>query len=244
MTRKWYHIARAEVLVTTSAMKGRRTLTLVAVTLLGFIWAGLISPILIYTLMNVILPSNLLQAILIPSLPGFMRAVMFLIWMILFVIPLSRALQEIRIGQWELFLANNVKTRDILLGTFIGKLPFYGLLVLYIAPPLFSAFFLAFNVSLFGQVLSYLVMFTMVLTTIWISNLVTAAIQAKLGESSRGKDIANGLAVILAIVTIIPIYGMMFFSQQLSEILGFNIFLLFPFTWSADSISWITILFH
>jgi hypothetical protein len=197
---------------------------------------------LVSVIVNIILPPSILEALLIPILPGFMRSVMFLIWMILFIIPMSRALQEIRIGQWELFLANNVKTRDILVGTFVGQLPIYGLLILYIAPPLFSAFFLAFKVHLFGQVLTYSIMFLMVLTTIWLSNVVTAAIQAKLGESSRGKDIANGFAIILAIVTIIPIYGIMFFSQQLSTILGLNVFLLLPFTWPADVISWITIL--
>jgi hypothetical protein len=83
----------------------------------------------------------------------------------------------------------------------------------------------------------------MVLTTIWLSNFTNATIQAKLGESPRGKDIANGLAIVLAIVTIIPMYGIMFFSQQLSAILGMNIFFLLPFTWAADTISWITIIF-
>jgi hypothetical protein len=81
----------------------------------------------------------------------------------------------------------------------------------------------------------------MILTTIWLANLITAAIQAKLGESSRGKDIANGVAILLAIVSIVPIYGIMFFSQQFSVILGLDVFLLFPFTWPADVISWITI---
>jgi len=189
-----------------------------------------------------IIPIEILQIILINWLPGFMRAAMFFLWMIILIIPLSRALQEIKIGQWEIFLSNNVSTRDILIGTFLGKIPLYGLLVLFIAPPFLVLFFLAFEVTLIGQVITYLVLFLMILTTIWLANLITSAIQAKLGESSRGKDMANGLAILLAIVSIVPIYGIMFFSQQFSVILGLNAFLIFPFTWPADVISWITIL--
>jgi hypothetical protein len=172
-----------------------------------------------------------------------MRSVMFFVFVILLVIPLSRALQELKIGQWEIFLSNNVKTRDILTGSFLGKIPLYVLIVLYVAPPLLAVFFITFEVMLVGQILIYFVLIVMILATIWLSNLITAAIQAKLGESAKGKDIANGLAILLAIITIIPIYGIMFYGQQMSLLLGMNIFLLLPFTWPADTISWLVIFF-
>lgn len=243
MTRTWYHIARAEYLVSTSSLKGKRMLSLGALLIFGLIWAVFLAPFIIGTVVNLILPFENLRILLVTLLPGFMRAVMFFLWMMLLIIPLSRALQEVKIGQWEIFLANNVKTRDMLIGTFLGKVPIYGLLILYLAPPLLAIFFLAFEVALIGQVLVYLTILAMILTTIWFANFITAAIQAKLGESARGKDLANGLAILLAIITIIPMYGIMFFSQQLSTILGLNVFLFFPFTWPADVISWTTIFY-
>ena len=243
MTRKWYKIAKAEYLISTVSMRRNRTRFMSILYVLGGIWAILIAPYLIGTLLSLMLPMEYLRLVLITLLPGLMRSAMFFIWMILLIIPLSRALQEIRIGQWEIFLSNNVKTRDILLGTFLGKIPLYGLLVLFIVPPFLAILFLTFEVSLVGQILIYGVFFTMILSTIWLSNLITAAIQSKLGESARGKDFANGLAILLAIITIIPMYGIMFFSQQMTAILGMNIFLLFPFTWPADIISWLTIQF-
>ncbi|MFX1318364.1 MAG: hypothetical protein ACFE9D_08480 [Promethearchaeota archaeon] len=243
MARKWFSIAKAEYLVSTISLREHRTRNMGILFVFGFIWAILIAPYLVGTLVGLMIPIGALQFLLISFIPGLMRSVMFFIWIILLVIPLSRALQELKIGQWEIFLSHNVKTRDILIGSFLGKVPLYILLVLYIAPPFLTVLFLAFEVVLVGQLLIYLVLIAMILATIWLSNLITAAIQAKLGESARGKDIANGLAILFAIVSIIPIYGIMFYSQQMSLLLGMNIFLLFPFTWPADTISWLAILF-
>ncbi|MFX1576247.1 MAG: hypothetical protein ACFFCF_03635 [Promethearchaeota archaeon] len=243
MTRKWYSIAKAEYLISTSSLRDHRTKTLGALFIFGLLWAILIAPITIGIIINSVIPLVYFQPLLFTFLPGILRSVMFFLWIILLIIPLSRALQEMRIGQWEILLSNDVKTRDILTGTFLGKIPLYGLLVMYIAPPLLAILFLAFEVILLGQVLIYLVLFGMILSTIWLSNFITAAIQAKLGESAHGKELANGLAILLAIVSIIPIYGIMFFSQQMSVILGLNVFLLLPFTWPADMISWLTLIF-
>ncbi|MFX1582058.1 MAG: hypothetical protein ACFFCJ_07530 [Promethearchaeota archaeon] len=243
MSRKWFSIAKAEYLVSTVSLRDNRKRNMCILFVFGFFWAIVIAPYLIGFIIGLLIPIGILRSLLISLLPGLMRSVMFFIWVILLVIPLSRALQELKIGQWEIFLSNNVKTKEILTGSFLGKVPFYTLLVLYIAPPFLAVLFITFEVVLVGQILIYLVLIVMVLATIWLSNLITAAIQAKLGESARGKDLANGLAILLAIVTIIPIYGIMFYSQQMSLLLGMNIFLLFPFTWPADTISWLTVLF-
>ncbi|MFW9831749.1 MAG: hypothetical protein ACFFD8_08240, partial [Candidatus Thorarchaeota archaeon] len=243
MTRKWSSIAKAEYRISTVSLRGNRSRNMSALFIFGLFWAILLAPFSIEIIIGLILPIEYLQFSLVTVLPGLIRSAMFFIWIVLLILPLSRALQELRIGQWEIFLSNDVKTRDILVGTFLGKIPLYSLLVLYIAPPFLSIMFLAFEVTLLGQILIYSILFVMILTTIWLSNLITASFQAKLGESARGKDLANGLAILLAIVTIIPIYGVMFFSQQLTIILGLNIFLLFPFTWPADIISWVTIIF-
>jgi hypothetical protein len=131
-----------------------------------------------------------------------------------------------------------------LIGGFLGKLPLYGALTLFIAPLVLVPFILVFQVALVGQLLMYAVLFGMVFTTIWLSNFLSAAIQAKLGDSPRGDDLAKGLGFLLAIATIIPMYGLMFFAPQLSAILGLNVFLVLPFTWPADLVSWSAILFN
>jgi len=83
-----------------------------------------------------------------------------------------------------------------------------------------------------------------VLTVLWISNFVTAAVKSKLGDSSRGDDIAKALSFVIAFAGIMPIYGLIFAAPMMTEILGTDVFLLLPFTWSADVVSWIAITFN
>ncbi len=240
----WYHIAKAEYFVLTSGMRKHRTPLAATLFLLATLWAVEVAPAVIGAALGALIPMSQLRFLLLMIFPGVMRAAMMLLWTMLLLFPLSSALQEIKIGQWELFLSHKVKTRDIMTGTFLGKMPLYGLLVLILAPLLISPFMMAFEVTLAGQVLVYAVIALLTITTIWLSNFITSLVQARLGDSSRGNDIAKALSLIIAMVVIIPMYGMMFFMQTLSQILGMNLFLLMPFTWTADLISWLTIIFN
>jgi hypothetical protein len=65
-----------------------------------------------------------------------------------------------------------------------------------------------------------------------------------LGDSSRGNDIAKALAMIVAIIVIIPMYGLMFFLPTMSELMGMDAFLVLPSTWFADTMSWFAITFN
>jgi len=242
MTRHGWAIAKAEYFAQMSRFHRRRTVFMVAMALLGVAWAFIITPWLVSMFLNGL--GTQFEALLMVSLPGVMRGVILMFWAMVFIFPISRALQEIKIGQWEIILSQNVSTRSLLFGTFAGKIPTYGLMVLYLAPVLITPFAQVFQVSLLGQTLSYIVIFLVAISTLWFSTVVCTAIQAKLGESSRGNDIAKGLSVGLGLIFIIPFYGLMYFSESFAEILGLDVFLLFPFTWGADLITWTTLHFN
>ncbi|MHA2385842.1 MAG: hypothetical protein ACXAEE_06495 [Candidatus Thorarchaeota archaeon] len=244
MTRKWYHIAKAEFFVLTAGMRKYRKAVAGLMFALAAIWAVYLAPMIINGFIQLIIPMETIRTLLMVMFPGLMRTVMLFLWALLLLFPLSYSLQEIKIGQWEIFLSNNVKTRDILTGTFVGKIPMYGLIVMVFAPLLISPFMLAFEVSLLGQAVVYTVIALMVLSTIWLSNFITAMVQARLGDSARGNDIAKALSVVIALIVIVPMYGLMFFMPQLSDILGMNAFLVMPFTWPADLVSWAAITFN
>jgi hypothetical protein len=95
-----------------------------------------------------------------------------------------------------------------------------------------------------GQVLIYGVIVLMSLGTIWFSNFITSIIQARLGDSSRGNDIAKALAMVVAIIVIIPMYGLMFFLPTMSDLMGMNAFLVLPSTWFTDTMSWFAVTFN
>ena len=244
MVKKWFHIAKADFYVLTAGIRNHRRLYSGVFCTLGIVWAVYGAPFLIGGALNAIIPMSDIQALLMIMFPGLMRSAMMVLWIMLLLFPMTKALEEIKIGHWEIFLSNNVKTRDILTGSFLGGLPLYGLITLFLAPLIITPFILAFEVSLIGVALIYTVLILTVLTVLWISNFVTAAVKSKLGASSRGNDIAKALSFVIAFAGIMPMYGLIFAAPMMTEILGTDVFLLLPFTWSADVVSWIAITFN
>lgn len=242
MARNWLVIAKTEYLVATSRFHTKRKAISLLIVAFALVWALFIAPAIMASFFNLFAVE--IQTILALAFPGLMRSVMLLLWIIVLIYPISYALQEIRIGQWEIMLSNNVSTRDMLFGTFLGKLPGYGLLVLFLAPVLISLFAIVYQVSLIGQALMYGVLYITALATLWFSNVISTAIQAKLGESSRGNDIAKALSMVVAAIVIVPMYGIMYFAGPLAEIMGMDVFLILPSTWGADLITWTAIYFN
>ncbi|MHA2065486.1 MAG: hypothetical protein ACXABY_14020, partial [Candidatus Thorarchaeota archaeon] len=242
MTGNWFHIAKAEFQVQTSGFKSNRTALAMGAFALGFVWALIIAPFMMAFVVTEIL--EIPQSVATMVMPGLMRAGVMFIWLILLILPLSSALQEVKVGQWEILLSNNVNTREILVGSFAGKLAIYGLYVLYLAPLLVAPFAQALEVSYLGQGLMYITIFVITVRTIWLSQILVTAIQARLGASPRGKDLANTLAIALSAVAILPLVGLQLFAPLMSEILGMNIFLIFPFTWGADLVSQLAVAFN
>lgn len=242
LTRKWLVIAKTEFFVQTSKLRKVRKAAAIFLLCFGIIWALFIVPYIMDIVLNTLGPE--IQFLLMFSFPSLMRSVVMFLWIMFLVYPISYALQEIRIGQWEIMLSSNVSTWDMMFGMFLGKVPSYGLLVVFATPVILSPFVLALQVSLLGQIIMYLTVFFVALSTLFLSTLITTAIQAKLGESSRGNDIAKALSMVVAIVILIPMYGLIYFSDAMSAILGMDVFILFPFTWGADIISWSIIIFN
>jgi hypothetical protein len=244
MTRRWLAIAKAEFLVLSSSIRSHRKVYTGFLIAIAFIWALYFAPLIIGSLIGAVVPINMLKPLLQLIFPGLMRTVVLFVWLLLLLFPLSYALQEIKIGQWEIFLSNNVNTREIMVGIFIGKIPLFGLIVVFLSPIIVAPLALAFEVNIIGQILIYGVIIVMALGTIWLSNFITSAIQARLGDSSRGNDIAKALAMVVAIIVIIPMYGLMFILPTMSELMGMDAFLVLPSTWFADTMSWLAITFN
>ena len=184
------------------------------------------------------------QMVFAIAFPGIMRAVILILWIMVLVYPISYALQEIRIGQWEIMLSNNVSTRDMLMGMFLGKVPSYGLLVLILAPVLLSPFMIFYEVSLFGQAVAYLVIAVFAFATLLLSTIISTAIQSKLGDSSRGNDIAKAMGLVVVVVFLVPLYSLMYFAEAFAQLLGLDVFIILPSTWGADLITWTIIYFN
>jgi hypothetical protein len=238
----WYHIAKAEFLVLTSRFRKHRKSASIVVLIICAVWALLIVPIIMSLIIEWF--GEGFDLVLILSFPGFMRSLIMSLWMMLIVFPITNALSEIKTGQWEIMLSNNVSTRDMMIGTFVGSIPIYGIVVLVFGPVIISPFVLVYEVSLVGQVFIYLALFCVAMSALWFSNLLCTALQARLGNSPRGNDIAKALVMVLAIMVLVPMYGLIFFGASIVQVMSLDIFSVFPFTWGADLIIWLVILFN
>ncbi|TXT53566.1 MAG: conserved membrane protein of unknown function [Candidatus Thorarchaeota archaeon] len=244
MVGQWLSIAKAEFYVLTSSFRKHRYLMTGFLYFLGILWAAYIAPLLINGVLRSLIPLAELRILLMTIFPGLMRSVIMFLWVALLLFPLARSLEEIKIGHWEIFLSNNTRTKDILLGIFFGWTPLYGFVAMVLSPLLLSPFLMAFEVSVIGSVLIYGIIIVNVLTVLWLANYITALIQSKLGDSPRGNDLAKAVSMIIAIIAILPMYLIMYAAPIVSDFLGLEAFLFVPFTWSADTISWIAIMFN
>jgi hypothetical protein len=242
VARTWLVIAKAEFRVATSRFKSRRLLVVTILFLIGFVWAIAIAPWMMKGFFDLF--DTQVNQVLQVAYPGIMRSVMLLLWTMVLVYPISYSLQEVKIGQWEIMLSNNVSTREMLFGMFLGKIPQYSLLVIFMAPLLISPFINFYQVSVLGQLVAYLIVVAFVLFTLLLSTVLSTAIQARLGDSPRGNDIAKAMGIIVALVFLIPLYSLLYFAEDFAQLLGLNVFLILPSTWPADLVTWTTIYFN
>jgi hypothetical protein len=242
LTRKWVAIAKAEFYVLTAKFHRFRKLGYLLILAFVSLWALFLVPQILGFIMSRV-PGSI-DMILAITFPGLMRSIMMFLWFFVLIMPISNGLEGVRIGQWEIMLSNNVKTKDMLLGTYLGKLPIFGLAVFFLSPIMLSLFIDAYQVSIVGQLLMYSIMVAFALVNIWLSNIIVSVIQAKIGGSARGEDLGRALS--WAVIPIIAVPGMaiLYFMQQFATIMNTDVFLILPSTWCADFITWMAISFN
>ncbi|RDE13244.1 MAG: hypothetical protein C4K47_06375, partial [Candidatus Thorarchaeota archaeon] len=104
----WYHIAKAEYFVLTASMRKHRPIYVGAVFALAILWAIVVAPIVVGLIIGGIIPMSTVRDLLMFIFPGLMRGAMMYLWAMLLLYPLSNALQEVKIGQWEIMLSHKV----------------------------------------------------------------------------------------------------------------------------------------
>ncbi len=238
----WKAIAKAEILVSTAKIRKSRKFFGTLIGLFVLFWALYIAPQVISFLLTEFGAG--FDMILANSFPGLMRSILLFLWLALTIIPLSNALEEIKIGQWEIMLSNNVSTRDMLIGTFLAKIPLYGLVTLFLSPILLSPFIMTYKIAPIGQLLMFGMIVLMAIGSLWFSNVLAAGIQSRLGQSTKGNDIAKALSWAIIPIVAIPGMAIAYFMPLAAEIMGLNYFLLLPSSWAADFITWAAVSFN
>ena len=239
MTGVWWPIAKAEFLVRTVKLHRARKILYPGLIGICFLFALFAVPNIVSFLLGEF--GTEFDVLLGTSLPGLMRTIMLVIWLVILILPISNSLENVKTDQWDILFSSNVKTRDILLGTYVGKLPIYGLLSIVLSSIIATPFVLVYNVSIIGQLLMYSITILFAITTIWLSNVLSTALHAKIGQSPRGDDIAKALSWAMIPIIALPAMGAMYWAGEFSSLMGLEFSMIIPSTWVADILTWIAI---
>jgi hypothetical protein len=132
----------------------------------------------------------------------------FMIFFYLIILPITYTLQGMQAGQVEIFLAAPIKPSDVLLGEFLGVMPFYAIAITVIAG-FFTAALNPLGLDMLQIAIIVIIFMITSLSAIWIGTVIAALVRTKFAKSARGRDIGRALSLVLALPMIAVMYAIM-----------------------------------
>ena len=199
-TPKWLVIARNEYRIHTSRIRKIRPVFPYATIVLLAIYVAFIAPAFVNLFVDELL-AFILSQVAVP----LVQIILFMIFFYFLILPITNTLKEVQSGQLEIFLAAPIKPSDVLLGEFLGVIPFYSIAVVIIAG-LFTAILNILGLGLAQTAIITAIFVLTFLSALWIGTVIAALLRTKLGRTARGKDIGRALALVIAL----PLIGIMY----------------------------------
>jgi len=134
--------------------------------------------------------------------------IMFLLFVYLIILPITYTLQGMQAGQVEIFLAAPINPGDILLGEYLGEVPFYAIAIAVIAG-FFTAALSPLGLDMLQMGLTVLIFVVTLLSALWIGTVIAAVVRTRLATSARGRDIGKALSLVLALPMVALMYALM-----------------------------------
>ncbi|UCD95753.1 MAG: hypothetical protein JSV35_04335 [Candidatus Bathyarchaeota archaeon] len=200
---KWLIVAKNEYRIHTSSMRSlRRIFPYIAVGLLAVYVVFLAPAIFSYFF------DDFTAFIITQAAAPTVQLVLFMLFFYFIIFPITNTLREEQTDQLEIFLAAPVKPSDVLLGEFLGVMPFYGIVVVVLAGS-FTALLTPLGLDLAQIVITIAVFCLTFFSALWIGTVTAAILRSKLGKSARGKDIGKALAMIIALPLVAVMYALL-----------------------------------
>jgi hypothetical protein len=233
---KWLLIAKNEYRLRINRIRQIRSFFPVLIIGLLIVYVGYVAPFIANLFIDDLLAFFLSQLAL-----AMVPVLLFMIFFYLMILPITYTLQGMQAGQVEIFLAAPIKPSDVLLGEFLGVMPFYAIFITIIAG-FFTAALTPLGLSLL-QIFIIVSIFCMIfLSALWIGTVIAAVVRTRFAKSARGKDIGRALSLVIALPMVAIMYAIIGggFTEALTDpgtneltrsILGF-----LPSSWGADVI--------
>jgi hypothetical protein len=200
---KWFVIARNEYRIITSSVRKIRAML----------------PILLIVIFAVLILTFIPRIVemFVDEIEAFffsiiavvvIQIILFILFFYFLTFPISLALRDVKSDQNEVFLSSPIKPSDVLLGKFLGVVPFYAIGITVIAC-IFLAVIDPLGLDIVQVIIIILIFILICLSGLWIGTVITAFLRTKLGETARGRDIGKALAIIIALPMIAAMYAFM-----------------------------------
>ena len=134
--------------------------------------------------------------------------IMFMLFFYLIILPITYTLQGMQTGQVEIFLAAPIKPSDVLLGEFLGVMPFYAIAFTVMAG-FFTAALNPLGLDMLQIAVTVIIFVVTFLSALWIGTVIAALVRTKFAKTARGKDIGRALSLVLALPMIAVMYAIM-----------------------------------
>ncbi|MCK4953172.1 hypothetical protein KAS14_05255 [Candidatus Bathyarchaeota archaeon] len=203
MVPKWLVIAKNEYNLRLSGIRSIRPYFPYIVIGLLAVYVAFIAPAIVSAFIDELLAFFLSQVAV-----AMIQILMFLLFIYILILPITYTLRDVQTGQLEIFLAAPIKPSDVLLGEFLGVVPFYAIAVAVVAG-FFTAVLNPLGLGLVQIAIIIMVFVLIFFSALWIGSLIAALLRTKFGKASRGKDIGRALSVILVLPLIALMYAIM-----------------------------------
>lgn len=230
---KWWVIARNEYRMATSGIRSwRKVLPILIIAALA-IFVFWIAPGIASLIKDETLALLVSQAAL-----ASVEVIMVTAFFYFLVIPISNTLRESQTEDLEALLSSPLKPADLLLGKFLGKLPLYGIGIVVVAG-IFTAVLSLRGISILQTLIIVLVFLMLLVSAMWLGEVVSAVLRTRLRKTSKGKDIGKALAMLIALPMLALFYAIMggWMGEALSNPgnsgLVETILMVFPTSWGA-----------
>ena len=233
---KWLVVARNEYRIRLSRIRKVRPVFPYLVIGLLAVYVTFIAPSIVSLFLDDFL-AFLLSQVAVAMVP----VIMFMIFFYFIILPITYTLKEVQTSQLEIFLAAPIRPSDVLLGEFLGVMPFYAIVVTVIAG-FFTAVLSPLGLDLVQIAIVIIIFVVTLFSALWIGTVIAAILRTRLGKTARGKDVGRALALVIALPMIAIMYAIMGggliqaladpgTSNMVRAILGF-----LPSSWGAEVI--------
>lgn len=236
----WKVIAKIELKRKTSKFQNHRILFFVIIYTILLLWAFLLAPFVFDLIVSAIV-NQLLETIPISTIISGMALIIefMMVWffMMIFMYPLQNIYRKSEIGYKEIILASPIKSSDIFLGEYIGKLPFYIIYILIFSPVILGIINPIINLNFIQFAIIYICIIELVIFAALVGSIITLWLEHKITKSEKARDLGKALMWLLVIVLVILMYSAIFLFNQLMKYPEIKNFIMFyPSFWFSNII--------